>query len=155
MPPAAAKTRLVTLVLWLPVAVATVTCIILPVIGARGYFPKFKQPYSAEYHVRLLAPQLIGPVFTLLTSLALLLAVIFRKRLPWWLWLIPLIGAPYTIHAVNQTGISHDFSHAVFDQCSGIYGNWITCISIFAGAALLAIALLARRDQRRPLPPSP
>jgi hypothetical protein len=155
MPPAAAKTRLVTLVLWLSVAVATVTCIVLPVIGARNFFPEFKQPYSAEGHIRLLAPQLIGPVFTLLASFPLLLGVKLRKHLPWWLWLIPLIGAPYTIHAVNQTGISHDFSHAVFDQCSGIYGNWITSASTVSAAALLTIAFLARRDQRRPLPPSP
>jgi len=139
--PSPTRTRSILITLWLLVAIATITCIVLPIIGAGAFFSKFSLRYSVGVHLRLLAPQLIGPVFTLLASLALLLTVIFRKHLPWWLWLIPLLGPPFTVHVVRESGVSHDFSHTVFNECSSIYGTWITSASTIAGAALLTSAV--------------
>lgn len=154
MPPASAKTRRLLIALWLPVAASVITCIVLPILGARSFHTEFRQAYSAESHLRLLAPQLPGPIFTLLTSSAFLLAVIFRKRLPWWLWLVPLLGVVYTRQAVRGTGLSHDFSHTVFNECSSIYGTWISSACIIAAAALLASAAITRHAQRLPAPPA-
>lgn len=133
--------------IWLVIAASAITCIALPVMGANSFFSTFKVTHSANVHSRLLAEQLAGPVFTLSISFSLLLAVMLRKRIAWWLWLVPLIGPVYTTKAVG--GLSHDFSHAVFQECSEIYGSWISGACILAGVALVVIALLAFIDQRR------
>lgn len=133
--------------LGLLVVASSLACIVLPTIGASNYFAEFKQPYSARMHFEILGEQLAGPVFTFLLSSALVALVILRKRLGWWMWLAALIGPIYTARAVG--GLSHDFSHTVFRECSGIYGTWISGLCILGGASMAALALLTRCFRRR------
>lgn len=145
--------RLAKICLWLLTAISAVGCIILPIIGADGIFREFGWPYSAEVHFQLLGEQIIGPAYTLLLSSALITVVLLRKHLVWWFWLTVLVGPLYTAQAVG--GLSHDFSHTVFKECSGIYGSWITVLSTLAIVSLILLAGLSRFCERRIQYPNP
>lgn len=125
----------------------TVSCIVLPFIGLRGFFTEFRVPYSSQVYLQLLGGQLMGPIFTLLFSALLLMTIHFRKRMAWWIGLISGVGPIYTTMAVG--GLSHDFSHTVFKQCSEIYGQFIEWFSISSGVLIIAFCILERINQRR------
>ncbi len=139
--------RAIKITLGLLVVASSLACIVLPTIGSSNFFAEFKQPYSARMHFEILGEQLVGPGYTFLLSSALVALVILRKRLGWWMWFAALVGPIYTACAVG--GLSHDFSHAVFHECSGIYGTWISGLCILGGASLVALALLTRCCRRR------
>ena len=134
--------RPIKISLGLLVVASSLACIVLPAIGANGFFAEFKQPYSVRTHFEILGGQLVGPGYTFLLSSVLVGLVILRKRLSWWLWLAALVGPIYTASAVG--GLSHDFSHTVFQECSGIYGTWISGLCILGGASLVVLAYLTR-----------
>ena len=128
--------------LGLLVVASSLACLLLPILGVHGYFAEFNLPYSADEHFRLLAGQVVGPGFTLLVTGSLFVLVILRRRVAWWMWLTVLIGPIYTAHAVG--GLSHDFSHTVFNRCGSIYGNCIVVFCILSGASLILLAILTR-----------
>jgi hypothetical protein len=128
------------------VIASSLASIVLPCIGAHGFFAAFNQPYSAETHLRLLAVQIVGPGYTLVLSTWFIIIVFLDKRVSWWIWLIALVGPIYTALAVG--GLSHDFSHSVFKECSGIYGTWITGLSILGVVSLVSLAVLTRYSLR-------
>ena len=127
--------------LGLLVIASSLACMILPAIGVKHYFTAFQMPYSSSVYFDLLVWQLIGPTFTLLLSSLFVTRVIIHKHLAWWLWLTVLVGPIYTAYAVG--GLSHDFSHAVFKQCSGVYGDWINGFCILGGASLILLSILS------------
>jgi len=133
--------------LGLLVIASSLGCIVLPSIGARGFFAAFNQPYSAEVHFRLLAGQIVGPTYTLLLSSWFTIMVFLDKRVAWWIWLTVLVGPIYTALAVG--GLSHDFSHSVFNECSGIYGTWIAGLCLIGVTLLVSLALLTHYFGRR------
>ena len=134
------------IILLLLVIASSIACVIFPVIGARNYFTAFRTPYSASLHYSILGEQLVGPVYTLLLSLALMFLLLCRKRIAWWLWLIGVMGPIYTIHTGGA--LSHEFSHAVFNECSGIYGSWIGWLSIVGGSSLIILAIVTKIADR-------
>jgi hypothetical protein len=137
--------RSIKISLGLLVVASSIACIVLPVIGANGFFARFKQPYSTRTHFEILGGQLVGPVYTLLLSSVLIGLIMLRKRLSWWLWLAALVGPIHTARAVG--GFRHDFSHTVFQECSGIYGTWIDGLCIVGGASLVVLAYLTRTTE--------
>jgi hypothetical protein len=100
------------------VIASSLACIVLPSIGAYSFFAAFQVPYSRELHIRLLAVQIVGPGYTFLLSSWLTMMVFLDKRVSWWVWLTALVGPLYT--ALSVGGLSHDFSHSVFNECSVI-----------------------------------
>jgi hypothetical protein len=132
--------------LGLLVIASSLACIVLPSIGAHGFFAAFNQPYSGEAHIRLLAGQIVGPSYTLVLSSWFTIMVFLDKRVSWWVWLTALVGPIYTSLAVG--GLSHDFSHSVFKECSGIYGTWIDGLCILGIVSLVILAVLTRYSGR-------
>ena len=126
---------------------ATVACMILPVIGTNGFFTEFRLPYSQAVYSRLLGGQLVGPIFTLAFLGFLLLSIARNIDFPWWITALGLIGPIYSRHAVGSC--SHDFSHTVFSECSETYGDVIGWLCVVSGIALIAISILMRADQNR------
>ncbi|WP_035613414.1 hypothetical protein [Haloferula sp. BvORR071] len=128
------------------IAIATaIACIVLPVIGAQGFFAEFHKPYSAVEHFKLVAEQSAGPVYTLLSVLGLAGLIFQGKRVPWESCLLALVGPVCT--ALNSGMVSHDFSHVVFQECSDIYGQWIDGLNVAAGVALGTLARVSVRMQ--------
>jgi len=119
---------------------SSLACIALPYIGACSFFAAFSRPYSAELNLQLLAGQIVGPSYTFLLSGWFTIMVFLHKRVAWWVWLTVLVGPIYTSLAVG--GLSHDFSHSVFKECSGIYGTWITGLCIVCAASLVSLSVL-------------
>jgi hypothetical protein len=114
----------------------------MPALAVRDVFNEFGVPYSMLEHARILAEQWVGPVYTLLVVLPCgTLSLVGKKRIPWWSWLLGMVGPIYTVFAAS--GISHDFSHTLFQECSGIYGGWIQGLCIAGGLALAALAGMA------------
>ena len=132
--------------LGLLVTASSLACIVLPSLGAHGFFAAFEQPYSAELHLRLLAGQIVGASYTLLLASWFTIMLFLDKRVSWRVWLVALIGGIYEALAVG--GLSHDFSHSVFEGCSGIYGTWITAPCILGVASLVLLAFLTRYHGR-------
>lgn len=133
--------RFLIVFLWLLLACSMLTCCVFGVIGAQGYFSEFKTPYSTEMHAELLGYQLIGPIYTLLFGSFLAFLLFRGKRVSGWLWLLALIGPVYTTKAVDK--FSHDLSHVVFHECSGIYGTWFLGLSVVSGVCLLGMGFLS------------
>ncbi len=134
--------RFLKICLGLLVVASATASIVLPTIGAQNFFVEFQQPYSASVHSQLLGEQVVGPVYTLLLSSIFIMLLFLRKRLIWWLWLTVLLGPIYTVRAVGGRG--HDFSHTVFQECSGIYGTWILGLSLLGSVSLILLAILTR-----------
>lgn len=132
--------------LCLVVIASSLSCIVLPSVGAHGVFAAFNRPYSGEAYLRLLAGQIVGPGYTLLLSSWFTINVFLDKRISWWVWLTALVGPIYTELAVG--GLSHDFSHSVFKECSGIYGTWIAGLCILGIVSLVLLAVLTRYTGR-------
>jgi len=125
---------------------ATLACVVLPVMGARGFFAEFRQPYSARSCAILLSSQLYGPVFLILFETVLVYLTRARKRIPLWMGVIAFIGTEYTTRAVG--GCSHDFSHVIFEECSDIYGYVIFWLCVSTFLALMTVCVLDHRRQR-------
>ncbi|RYZ77978.1 MAG: hypothetical protein EOP06_29915 [Proteobacteria bacterium] len=93
----------------------------LPIIGADGFFRQFNVPHSWTAHFEMLGKQLLAPVLLLLLNGFFIYCVLSRKRIPLW---TPAFGLIVCGEMVRNVGyVSHDFSHVVFAECSGIYGN--------------------------------
>lgn len=142
--------RVIESLLALLVVASSLACIILPIVGASRFFDAFRQPYSAKVHAELLTAQLLGPSYTFLLSASLLTLLMLRKRLRPWLWLAVLLGPIHTVRSLG--GLGHDFSHAVFQECSGIYGTWIRALCLVGGASLVILAAINRFTKQRNLP---
>ena len=100
-----------------------------------------------EAYCRILAGQLVGPLFTILLSSTLLILASLHERLVWWLWLVVLAGPAHTAFAVG--GLRHDFRHTVFGECSGIYGTWIDVLCVLGAASIFLLAIVTRRGADR------
>ena len=85
--------------------------------------------------------QLIGPIFLILLSGSLLLMIFHRKQIPVFFPLLSALGAYYTVE--NCGSVDHEFSHELFDECSG-YGELIFYPMI---ATAIAHGLLYLRDR--------
>ena len=85
--------------------------------------------------------QFIGPIFLILLSVSLLLMIFHRKQIPVIFPLLSILGACYTV--VSCGSVDHDFSHELFDECSG-YGELIFYPMI---ATAIAHGLLYLRDR--------
>ncbi|RYD69405.1 MAG: hypothetical protein EOP84_28525 [Verrucomicrobiaceae bacterium] len=109
---------------------------ILPVIGAAGFFRQFSVPYSWTEHVEMVGKQASAPALLLLLNGFFIYCVLSVKRIPLWTTAFGFIvcGAM----ARNAGQVSHDFSHVVFAECSGIYGNVILLISVFIAFLIAA-----------------
>ena len=136
--------------LYLVAAASAITCIVMPALGVKNFFHEFRVPYSVAVHARILAEQCVGPVYTLMVVLpCAALSLIGKKRIPWWSLLLGVAGPIYTVFTSRT--ISHDLSHALFQECSGIYGEWIQGICVAGGlalAGLVGLELNARLTQR-------
>ncbi|MES2920675.1 MAG: hypothetical protein V4819_03975 [Verrucomicrobiota bacterium] len=122
----------------------TLACIVLPLIGAQGFFESFRVPYSLKAHGELLLPQLVAPVLLLMSEGLLGYCTLHRKRIPVWVVVCGLIGAIGMSWNVGHA--SHDFSHVIFEECSGIYGDVIFWFAVSLGSLLVAIWLLQSKN---------
>jgi hypothetical protein len=119
----------------------------MPTLGVLDFFREFRIPYSRVVHARILAEQLVGPIYTLLVVLpCAAMSLVGRKHIPGGSWLLGLAGPVYTVFAAG--GISHDFSHTLFQECSGIYGEWIRGICLAGGLAMAVLAGMAFHARR-------
>lgn len=122
----------------------TLACVILPVIGAQGFFEHFRQPYSWTAHVELLFPQLVAPVLLLLLEGLFGYCAFYGKRIPLWVLIFGLVGAGGMGRDVGYA--SHDFSHVIFAECSDVYGNVILWLAGLTALFLVVIWLLEIRN---------
>lgn len=129
-------------------AASAVACIVMPVLGVQRVFEEFRVPYSARVHAEILIKQTVGPVYTLLVVLpCAVLSLVSKKRIPWWLWLLGVLGPVYTVSRAQM--VAHEFSHTLFRECSDVYGAWISGICVIGGSALIALTGIALRERRR------
>jgi hypothetical protein len=126
---------------------ASLALIVLPVIGAKNYFVEFHAAYSRQAHAMMLVDQATGPVAAFLAYSCTLAMLCLSKRLSWLLLLIGVAAPIYTYQRVG--GYAHDFSHAVFNECSGIYGIWIfsLCLPMALFSVAMAIAEFGKRQK--------
>lgn len=139
--------RLLKILLLAIILPLCVVCVQLPIIGANGYFADFRIPYSKSEHLQLLVNHLVGPIFIALVTVTLMVLELAKKRLAWWIPSFGIIGALYTARIAGLH--SHDFSHVVFEECSGIYGTFLGWISAGIILAFIGICLVDRSTQRR------
>ncbi len=144
--PLQAKSRnTITASLLLLVVIANIASVVW---GVSRYGEAFRLPLPTWDAFRILAEQLAGPVYTLAFAILFLWVGLASRRIAWWMGLAGLLGPIYTPTAVG--GLSHDFSHVVFQSCSGIYGTWILWLNIAAGGLVIFHCLLNRRSQMDP-----
>ena len=118
---------------------------VLTVVGSIRYFDSFSIPYSAEAHARLLMRLLAGPAVALPVSVVLLILTLRRMRIP--RWFVP-IGALAAVFSFNlPEGIGHDFSHAVFEDCSDKYGAVVFWIGALQAVFLPLVYLIDQRPE--------
>ncbi len=122
-------------------------CILLPLLGLLGFSREFDTALSFGDSLRVAGPQLVGPVLMLSISLWTLLATARKRLIPYWTILIGLLAVFYTPQQVG--GLSHDFSHAVFNQCSGIYGSFVLWLCVTTGLAFVGVWCLDSHRRRR------
>ena len=119
--------------------------IAVPLYAIRGLLFDPAIPITSRDYFMILYPHLTGPILALMVGSVVLALSINDKRIYRWLILVATIGLA---HAVNQSRLqSHEFSHAVLDQCTG-YSDLIFTLSC-AGAVALALVFVV--DERRAL----
>jgi len=116
------------------------------ILGIRGYGEAFRVSLPAWDLFMILGEQLAGPLYTLAFAILFLWLGLAGKRFPWWMGLAGLLGPVYTPTAVG--GLSHDFSHVVFESCSGVYGTWILWLNVAAGGLVIFHCLLSWQAQK-------
>lgn len=129
--------------LCLAVIALSAATVVLTVIGSIRYFDSFGIPYDARGHATLLVRLLAGSAVTLPVAVVLLILTLRGMRFPRWFVLIGALSAVFS--SSLPTGIGHDFSHAVFEECSDKYGTVIFWLGALQGL-LLPLAYLI--DQR-------
>ena len=114
-------------------------CFVVPLLAIMS----FRIDGTAKPLVLILSifDQLIGPIFLILLSGSLLLMIFHRKQIPVFFPLLSALGAYYTVE--NCGSVAHEFSHELFDECSG-YGELIFYPMI---ATAIAHGLLYLRDR--------
>lgn len=116
-------------------------CFVVPIIAI---FPYVNTSDIADRYVlmiKLFSDQFIGPILLILLSVSLLLMIFHRKQIPVIFPLLSILGACYTV--VSCGFVAHDFSHELFDECSG-YGELIFYTMIVTA---IAHGLLYLRDR--------
>jgi hypothetical protein len=137
---------------WLQIALCiaslllAIATVVLPVVGAAGYFDSFKIAYSNKVHAEILVRLLAGPALALSVGSAFLLLTLQGKRIPIWLAGIGVLGALFSFKL--PIGVGHDFSHVVFNECSGKYGLVVFWLGLVLGILLAAIYEVARRRSK-------
>lgn len=143
-PPRVRAVRLLLCVVVIPI---TLTGIILPIIGAQGFFEHFRVPYSMGTHAEMLLPQLVSPVLLLLLEGLFGYCAFYGKRIPVWVLVFGLAGAAGMPLKVGYA--SHDFSHVIFEQCSDVYGDVILTLAGSTALLLITIWLLEIRHLKK------
>lgn len=116
-------------------------CFVVPIIAIFSYVNTSDIADRYVLIIKLSSDQLIGPIFLILLSGSLLLMIFHRKQIPVFFPLLSILGACYTV--VSCGSVDHDFSHELFDECSG-YGELIFYPMI---ATAIAHGLLYLRDR--------
>jgi hypothetical protein len=120
------------------IALSAVT-VVLTVLGSIRYFDSFGIPYDAKGHATLLVRLLAGSAVTLPVAVVMLILCLREMQIPRWFVVIGALSAVFSFNLPQ--GIGHDFSHAVFEECSNKYGEVIFWLCA-TQALLLPIAYL-------------
>lgn len=122
---------------------AATVCIVLPVFGARSVFAVFRLPFNQQQFLMMLGEQLFGPIFLFMIGACLLILTILGKRTSWWLGVFGVLGGLCTMRSSMQ--VSHDFSHAVFQECGSVYSDFIAGTCVLIAACYLLVSAAGRR----------
>ena len=128
-------------------ALLIVPFVTLPIVGSAEYFETFSLKYSPRGHMVLLTRRLAGPAVAALAVVALFWMSWIPKKIPWFIPGIGISGAIYGL--MLESGRSHDFSHAVFKECSGIYGLVMKALGTSIAIMITAIFFLGHRMHSR------
>jgi hypothetical protein len=117
---------------------------VLTVIGSIRYFDSFGIPYNAKGYARLLGRLPAGSAVTLPVAVVLLNFNTPGMRFPRCFVLIGALSAVYS--SSLPTGTGHNFSHALFEECSDKYGTVIFWLGALQGVLLPLACLIDQRS---------
>jgi hypothetical protein len=123
----------------------TLVALMLPITGIKLFTESFPGIYSTKLYFEILGLQLLAPAFLFLLELMIGYCVMFHKRVPPWVVIIGLAGAGGMLS--NSGEVSHNFSHALFGNCTG-YSDLISWLAASVALLLLMIWLLEFRVVR-------
>jgi hypothetical protein len=132
--------RLAQHLLLILITFLSLSCLVASQVGAIGFFKQFSQPFTAEDYLTMVLEQSLGPVIILVMAGLMAHKLYRRSKLPRWVLLVGLGAIYFSIYMVGH--VSHDFSHVIFEECSGKYGTVITWADGLLGLALLLIFML-------------
>ncbi|MCP5543170.1 MAG: hypothetical protein H7A49_04610 [Akkermansiaceae bacterium] len=119
---------------------SALACIGLPIAGATGYGEEFDVHVDWGTLIRLLVPQLIGPLFLSMLGVAILIVLALRQRVPRFIVLFTLVGALFT--SMKSGDVSHEFDHVLFDECAGPYGSVIWCLCMVVSTTYTIVCVV-------------
>jgi hypothetical protein len=117
----------------------------LPIYGMKLLYDEFPGVFSINIVANVLALPLASSVLLMMLAGWIGYGVLYEKRIPFWLTGIGLLAAGGIM--ADLSGSFHDFSHLLFDSCSG-YGDWMASLGSVAAYSLAAIWLLEFRISR-------
>ena len=115
----------------------------LSISGSIRYFDSFKIPYDPRGHATLLVRLLAGSAVSIPVSVVMLVLLLREMQIPRWFVLIGALSAVFSFNL--PVGIGHDFSHAVFEECSNKYGKVVSLLGTIQALLLPVVFLLNRR----------
>ena len=92
-----------------------------PVYGAYGYFGVYREPFSWNVFVQLLAYGVPGPLCHAGLVLAVAYRILTRKPLHWAVIPAGIAIAAWTWHW--NRFLAHDFSHVIYHECSARFAE--------------------------------
>lgn len=106
----------------------------LPVFALMGGLKDVRVLWATPEMRELVFRLFAGPLVTLALSVIMLVMIASRRCVPGWMVLIGLLGTAFT--ARLPPGIGHDFSHIIFNSCSG-YGQMVFRLCMGLGTCIL------------------
>lgn len=139
------RIRTVRILFCVVTVLITVTAFILPIVGMKLMLQGFSKSLPTSIVAKVLVMPLSSSALLLLLTGLIAYCVLFKKRIPFWVVGIGWVAAYGMFRGLS--GIAHDFSHLMFDSCSG-YGLLISWIAASAACLITAIWALEFRILR-------